>query len=120
MQQFDYIDVVRKLALAFPSVEEGTSYGTPAFRIKGKLLARAHEDGETLVLKMDLETRDFMIQFDPDVFYITDHYRNYPYVLVRLSAIDPNELRGHLLRAWKSCAPKRLVNVYNHNSELET
>ena len=39
---------VRRLALAFPGVEEGLSYGTPGFRVRGKFLARLWEDGETL------------------------------------------------------------------------
>jgi hypothetical protein len=42
---------VRRLALAFPGVEEGLSYGTPGFRVRGKFLARMKEDGETLVVK---------------------------------------------------------------------
>jgi hypothetical protein len=31
---------VRRLALGFPGVEEGLSYGTPGFRVRGKFLAR--------------------------------------------------------------------------------
>jgi hypothetical protein len=46
-------DTVRQLALALPGVEEGTSYGTPAFKVKGKLLARFHQDGESMVVKIE-------------------------------------------------------------------
>ena len=42
---------VRRLALAFPGVEEGLSYGTPGFRVRGKFLARLWEDGQTLVVR---------------------------------------------------------------------
>jgi hypothetical protein len=44
---------VRKIALALPGVEAGTSFGTPAFHVRGKFLARLREDGETLVVKCD-------------------------------------------------------------------
>jgi len=113
MQSGNYLDMVRKLALALPSVEEGTSYGTPAFHLRGKYLARLLENGDTLVLRMDYDMRDLMLQCEPDVYYITDHYRDYPLVLVRLAAIDPTELYEHLQRAWLACAPKKLRDSYH-------
>lgn len=104
----------RKMALSIPGVIESKSYGTPSFKIKDKLLARFHEDGESLVLKMDLETRDFHIQINPETYYITDHYKQYPYVLVRLHKVDFEELKGHLLRIWTSIASKRLLKAYKN------
>ena len=86
----------RKLSLAtirnarsrLPGVEEGTSYGTPALRSGGKLIARLHQDGESLVLKVGNETRDHLLQADPETFFITDHYRGYPMVLARLDRLS--------------------------------
>lgn len=49
---------MRRLALALPGVEEGLSYGTPAFRVKGKFLARLKEDGGSLVVKIDFDERE--------------------------------------------------------------
>lgn len=46
-------DIIRELARRFPGVEEGTSYGTGALKVKGKLLVRLKEDGETIVLRTD-------------------------------------------------------------------
>ena len=103
---------VRRLALAFPGVEEEPSYGTPAFKVRGSLLARFHQDGESLVLRMDRDTRDFVLRHRPTMFYLTDHYRNYPYVLVRLASADADELREHFEQAWRAAAPKRLVKEY--------
>ena len=62
---------VRALALALPKVDEGTSYGTPAFKVAGKLLARLHQDGESLVVKIDPDERTMRMTIDPDTFYIT-------------------------------------------------
>jgi len=36
----------------------------------------------------------------------------HPFVLVRLSIVDPEDLRGVLERAWASCAPKRLRDAH--------
>jgi hypothetical protein len=104
---------IRKIALSFPGVEEGTSYGTPAFRVAGKFLARMHQDGESFVLRMDFDTRDFLTRTNPDVFYFTDHYRDYPAVLVRLSTVTRAVLREHFEDAWRGSAPKRVLAQYN-------
>ena len=102
-------ETVRELALALPAVEEGSSYGTPAFRVRGKLFARMWEDGETLVLKIGFDARELLMQADPKTFYITDHYRGYPCVLVRLPVTEPGQLRDLLEEAWRFNAPKRLA-----------
>lgn len=106
------LDDFRALAFALPGVEEGPCYGTPGFRVKGKLLARAWEDGETLALRIDLLERDALFQNDPDAFFLTDHYRPHAWVLVRLPRVDPNELAELLEDAWRSCAPKRLLEAF--------
>ena len=100
---------VREAALALPGVEDGTSYGTPALKVRGKLLVRLKEDGETFVLIVDFDTRDILMRADPRTFYITDHYRAYRAVLVRFATLDPDDLPGLLEQAWRQVAPKRLV-----------
>jgi hypothetical protein len=102
-------ETVRKIATALPGVQEGTSYGTPAFRVGAKFLARLWEDGETLVVRIGFDEREMLMQADPGTFYITDHYRNYPAILVRLAAVAPDRLRELLEEAWRQQAPKRLA-----------
>jgi hypothetical protein len=102
-------ETVRRIALALPRVEEGTSYGTPAFRVGKKFLARLWEDGEVLVVKIGFDEREILMKADPETFFITDHYRGYPSVLVRLAKVDPDDLRDVLEQAWRHHAPKRLV-----------
>jgi hypothetical protein len=103
------LDTVREIALALPGVEEGTSWGTPSFKLRTKLLARMREDGETLVLAVEPDVRDALIEGKPECFFVTDHYVGYPLVLVRLAAVRPEELRALLEDAWRKHAPKRLV-----------
>jgi hypothetical protein len=106
------LEQLRKLALALPEVEEGTSYGTPGFRVKGKFLARLREDGEVLVLKIGMFERDVLINGEPEKYFLTPHYADYPTVLIRLAAVEPEELRELLTDAWRIQAPKRLVAHY--------
>jgi hypothetical protein len=87
---------VRKIALALDRVEEGTSYGTPAFKVRGKLVARLWEDRETLVVGMSIDQREELLAADPETYFLTDHYRNYPWILVRLPVVHPDALRDLL------------------------
>lgn len=100
---------VRKIALTFPGMEEGTSYGTPAFRVRKKLLARLHESGDALVLRAEPEARDALLDADPRTFYVTDHYAGHPWVLVRLAVIRAEQLAEVIEQAWRRAAPKSLV-----------
>ena len=111
------LTTVRRLALAFPGVEEGSSYGTPGFRVRGKFLARLWEDGEVLVVKCGDDERDFRMKADPETFFITDHYRGYPTVLVRLSRVSEDDLQAVLEEAWRRQAPKRLVKEYEQHRD---
>ena len=104
---------VRIAAGSLPGVVDSTSYGTPALKVRGKLLARLHQSGEFLVLRADLLDREILMQADPAVFCITDHYRDYPWILVRFSAVDPGALPDLLERAWRLVAPKSLIQKYD-------
>jgi hypothetical protein len=94
-------DDVRQLARALPDVEDGTTYGSPAFKVAGKMFAclATHKSAEpdSLVVCIDFERRDELIAGDPDVYYLKDHYVNYQCVLVRLGRVERDAL-GDLLR----------------------
>jgi hypothetical protein len=104
-------DTLLALALALPGVEEGTSYATPALKVKGKLMVRLKEDGDSVVLVIGFDNREILMQANPEAFYITDHYRNYPTVLVRLSRVSAEELRTVVELTWRNVAPKKLVKA---------
>ena len=90
---------IRRTVSALPGVEEGTSYGTPAWRHKGKLLARLHQDGQSIVLKVGDQTRDHLLQADPQTFFVTDHYVGHPMVLARLDRLSAADLKKLVSRA---------------------
>jgi hypothetical protein len=104
-------DTVRKMALSLPGVEEGTAYGSPALKVRGKLLAcipthKAAEPG-SLVVCIGFDRREDLLATAPDVYYLKDHYVNYPSVLVRLSRIHSDALRDLLEMAWRFVTAKK-------------
>ncbi|MEC4589534.1 MULTISPECIES: MmcQ/YjbR family DNA-binding protein [Nitrospirillum] len=111
-------DDVRAQALAWPGVEDGTSYGTPALKVRGKLLARLREDGDTLVVTgVDTDERALLMAIEPAVYHLTNHYVGWPIVLARLSAIPDqgslDKVMGLLHRQWRAVAPKTLVRRFD-------
>jgi hypothetical protein len=110
-------DAVRRIALALPGVEDGTSYGTPALKVKNKLMIRLKEDGETIVLFVNLFERPYLLEAEPDLFYITDHYRDWPTVLLRLRAVTEARLREAVVESWRFRAPPKLVAAYDAAGE---
>ena len=93
------LSTIRRVASALPGMQEDTSYGTPAWRHKGRLLARLHQDGQSLMLKVGFEAREHLVRADPETFFVTEHYRNYPSVLARLDRLSTADLRKLLARA---------------------
>ncbi|MGB0036258.1 MAG: MmcQ/YjbR family DNA-binding protein [Candidatus Acidiferrales bacterium] len=104
-------ETVRQIGLALPNVEEGTSYGTPALKVKGKLFARLREDPDSLVIKMPFDQREELMAGDPETYYITDHYREYPYMLVRLSKVRVDALRELLQIAYRAAMPAKRLRI---------
>jgi hypothetical protein len=102
-------DDVLRLARDLPEVEEETSYGTPALKVRGKLLARLRDEGETLVVRVDFEERLALTHSMPETYFVTPHYEDYPFVLVRLAEADPGEVGELLVEAWLDRAPKRVA-----------
>lgn len=98
-------DTVRKIALALPAVEQSTMYGSPAFKVRGKLLAciaiNKAAEPNSLAVRVAFDQRAELLEADPQTYYMKDHYVNYPSVLVRMSQIQPDALKGLLTMAWQ-------------------
>jgi hypothetical protein len=107
-------DDVRKIALAWPEVEDGSSCGTPALKVRNKLLARLREDNDSLVmLGVPQDEREMLIESQPKTFYFTDHYRDYPIVLIRLSKAKRAVVEPLLRRRWRELASKKAIKVFD-------
>jgi len=99
-------DTVRRVALGLglPKVEEGTSYGTPALKTNGNLFVRLHQDRDKIVVKMPFDRREELMAADPEVYFITDHYRDYPWILVSLAKVPPDALPDLLRTAYRDAS----------------
>jgi hypothetical protein len=94
-------DPVLAVGLALPGVQASTKYdGSPVLKVSGSFVAglatHRSAEPETLVVRVDIDEREWLIEDAPDAYYLTDYYRPYPVVLVRLSRINRDALRDLL------------------------
>ena len=102
------------LAKRFPGVELSTSYGTPAIKVKGKLMARLRTEAEGwLAIRCEFLLRDILLNAQPKVFYLTDHYRDHAFILVDLTKITKGALIDVLEQGWRMTASKKLLREYD-------
>ena len=87
-----------KIALAIPGTEEVLWFKKPAVFIHGQFLTKVHDKEDAMTLRVSsMEMRDMMLEAEPRLFYITDHYRNFPFVLARLKTLTPKVLKEMLV-----------------------
>lgn len=107
-------DDVLAMGLKLPDVEAATSYGTPALKVRGKLVTRLRAEDDSLVLhSVPPDEREMLIALNPCVFHVTIHYEGYSAVLARLAALEPESLWPFLVRRWREVAPKRAVATFD-------
>lgn len=107
-------DEIHALVLSFPETEEGPSYGHPAYKAFGKFFTRLRDKDTVMVLGgVGFDEREMLIESDPETFFVTDHYKGYPYVLARISGIETPWLRGMLERRWREMAPKKYLKTHD-------
>lgn len=104
---------VRKIALSLPGVVEGSSYGTPGFKVGKRFLSRLKENGQDLVVCIGMDEREMLMSARPDTFHITEHYRDWPAMLVRLKNVDAPTLRRLLEQSWRERAPAKLIKAFD-------
>ncbi|HEY6157655.1 MAG TPA: hypothetical protein VIV88_09375 [Gemmatimonadales bacterium] len=92
----------RRLLLGLPKVIEGRSYGMPSFLLNGRFLARLRDDDTVLVLQLaTIAEREVLMQLEPEAFFFTEHYRNYPAVLIRLAEVPRSLLADVVAESWR-------------------
>lgn len=114
------IEDVRRVALALPETSEGPLYGTPGWRVRDKAFARLRPEGDVLVVWCaDEGEKEARIAIQPEVYFTLPHYDGHPSVLVRLPAIDLEELHDALTDAWYARAPRRLRQAFDAGQDGE-
>ena len=107
----DPFETVRTIGLTLPDVEATTRYnGSPVLKVGGAFMAglASHPSAEpgTLVVRAGFEEREWLIEDAGETYYVTDYYRGYPVVLVRLSRIDRDALYDLLSMSRRLTLPK--------------
>jgi hypothetical protein len=103
-----------KIALALPGAEASTSYGTPSVKVRGKIMSRWRTEAEGAVaIRCDFLDRQILLQAQSEVFFLTDHYVNYPMILMRIEKASRDVLMDVVERAWRLVAPDKLVKQRN-------
>jgi hypothetical protein len=92
----------RKRALEMPGVKPATSYGRPALRGRRRLMARLEEHARDVAIRIGFTDRDVLLEADPDAFYLTERYRRYPALVVRLKRLRRDMLARLVEESWRS------------------
>lgn len=107
---FAFMQFIRATLLLLPGVTEKMHFEHPAFYVNNKIMANVKLKDELVALHT-LEREKWMA-IDPDTFFITDHYRNYKYMAVRLETVKPDDLKELLITAWRNRATQKLIREY--------
>jgi len=107
----DVFEIVRTVGLALPDVEAATRYdGSPVLKLGGCFMAglATHRSAEpdTLVVRAAFEDRELLVEDAPETYYLTEYYRRWPLILVRLSSVTPEALRDLLAVSWRLTGAK--------------
>ncbi len=106
------LDIIRRLAAAFPDTAEAAHLGTPDFRVRGKIFATASADHGRAVLKLPLHIQEALIDSDPTVFSLTPGWGKHGWTYVDTDKIDGDHLKDLLDMAWRQVAPKKLAAAH--------
>ena len=108
----DGFEMVRQIVAerGWPGIEESTSWGTPAIKCRCKLILRLREAG-VFVLICEMNEKQLLMELDPTVYFETDHYKNYPAVLVR-DTVEPEALADLIERTWQRLASKKQLEAW--------
>jgi hypothetical protein len=107
----DWFAAVKAVGLTFPDVEAVIRYdGSPVLKARGCFMAglATHESAEpgSLVVRVNIDERTYLLEDAPETYYVTDYYSKYPLVLVRLAHVGRDALRDLLAVSWRLTVAK--------------
>ncbi len=102
-------DEVVEMAAAYPGVVAKPSYGTPGLYVATKFMARLREPDVMVLKPIHDDEQQFLMETSPDAFFLTDHYRGYPTILIRLSKVRRGQLAELVEQCWRQLATKKLL-----------
>src|ERR1700679_410444 len=118
-----------KIIRSGEGASEGPYFGRPSAFYGEAFVGRVHDREEAVVLRVgSIEMRDVMLEAEPKLFYITEHYRPWPGLLARLSMLDAKTLKSLVMarisevdaRAAKKRAKKPVKKIAKKRSSKKT
>ncbi len=107
-------DEMEAIVMAFPDVERGMSYGSPAYKLNGKFFTRLRREDQSMVLMdVSFDEREMLMEAEPATFHYTPHYKDYPCVLARIADLHPGSFRNFLDRRFRKIARKTAVKAWD-------
>jgi hypothetical protein len=101
------------LSLNLPHVEDAVSWGQPNLKAHGKMWVWWSPTEDAPVFKTSFEERSFLVEMDPDTFFFTPHYRNWPLILGRPEHLDWAWIEANLRRVWRQQAKKTFLKQWD-------
>lgn len=104
------VEDVRAVALGLPRTHEALVRDRIKFRV-GRLVYLAFSRDDTMMgFAFPKEERDALIVSEPEKFLMPKPGdQRYHWVVVRLAAIDAEEMREIVIDAWRMVVPKRVA-----------
>ena len=120
-------DDVRRIALSLPETSEAEDRFAFSVLNKGKQKgfvwiwaervhpkkARVPTPAVVAVRVADEIEKEFVLRSDEEKFFTEPHYNGFPAVLVRLAAIEVDELEELITDAWRYQAPRQLRETFD-------
>ena len=114
--------------MALPEAEGGTTHTMTAWKVGGKAFAwqrplgkkdrselKSAIDPDQPILAVrvpDLDTKELLVENEPEIFFTIPHFHGFPAVLIQLEQIDDDRLQEVLTEGWLAKAPKRLAKAF--------
>lgn len=98
--RFDSWEQVVAFGLALPGAERAPYFNHEAVKLRGKAFVSPGREPDSFHVMSPHEEKSVLIETDPDTFWQTDHYRNWPGLLVRYGTEEGERIADVIRRAW--------------------
>lgn len=98
--------------MQLPGVSRGTFMNRPSLHHLGKSIVGS-KDGKSLVVHCPVETKEMLLETEPEVYFQTDHYKGYPALLIRTEKVDKDQLKTRIEAAWRMNATKQQIAAFS-------
>ena len=106
------VEQVRSVALGLPRTTEHLIHDRVKFRVGQMVYVAFSRDEETMGFGFPKEERAALVASEPDKFLLPpESDLRFHWVVVRLAAIDPDEMEELVLGAWRMVVPKKVARA---------